>query len=81
MPALLTRMSSPPSSLDGGRDGALPVAVVGDVEGDEPGRRAGLRDGVGGRAPCVLEDVADHHRRAGSARAAAIRRRARAHHR
>ena len=64
MPALLTRMSSPPSSLDGRRDRALPAGLVGDVEVHEAGRAPVLPIASRSRGP-VLWQVADHHRRAG----------------
>ena len=66
MPALLIRISKPPSVGDGLRDRPLPLRVVGDVELDETGLDAFLGDRGRAGAPGLLEDIADHDRGAGA---------------
>ena len=64
MPALFTRMSSPPSSAIVCVIAVSQSASFGHVERDEPAGRPSARDGGGGLLADVLEHVADHHGRA-----------------
>ena len=58
MPALLTRMSTPPNVVDRGGDDALPVVGLGDVEMYVTGRVANV---FGDRFAFGVKDVAEDH--------------------
>ena len=58
MPALLTRMSTPPNSPDGGVDDAPPVLGLGDIQVHITGCVA---DFFGHRFAFGIQDVAEDH--------------------